>query len=75
MNSWTAWGVAKQRVVELRQSEAGHGRGASLRAGLDAPKAEARPWQAISAWLGYRMINVGCRLARPAVVAGARSGI
>jgi hypothetical protein len=34
-----------------------------------------RPWQAVTAWLGYRMINVGCRLARPAVVASARSGI
>jgi hypothetical protein len=78
MNSWTAWGIAKQRAVELRQSEAGrHGRGTghALRAGRDTTKAKVRPWQAISAWLGYRMINVGCRLARPAVLASARSGI
>lgn len=80
MNSWTAWGIAKQREVQLRQGRAGQGRagrgtGHGLRAGRAATKAKVRPWQAVTAWLGYRMINVGCRLARPAVVASARSGI
>jgi len=28
-----------------------------------------------SAWLGYRMIGLGCRLARPALVAGAQPGL
>ena len=28
-----------------------------------------RRWQRISEWAGYRMIGIGCRLARPAVVA------
>jgi hypothetical protein len=78
MNSWTAWGIAKQRAVELRQGEVErHRRGTAhaLWAGGNATKVKVRPWQAISAWLGYRMISAGCRLARPAVVAGARSGI
>ncbi|HTV11649.1 MAG TPA: hypothetical protein VME20_07280 [Acidimicrobiales bacterium] len=29
--------------------------------------------EAFSAWLGFRMISLGCRLARPALVAGAQS--
>jgi hypothetical protein len=26
-------------------------------------------WQRVSEWAGYKMIGIGCRLARPAVVA------
>jgi hypothetical protein len=34
-----------------------------------AATSRARRWQHVSEWAGYKMIGMGCRLARPAVVA------
>jgi hypothetical protein len=78
MSSWTTWDMAKQRATELRNHELGRyhpGAGSSFEPNRQGVGPGRQRWQALWAWVGYRMIGVGCRLARPAVVARARSGM
>lgn len=72
----TVWGngqLADQRLAELRRMGAGPGQtGGNQQNGR---LLGGKRGKALCAWVGYRMIGVGCRLARPAIVAGARSGM
>ena len=67
MTSWTAWDLARQRMSELGEDAARRHR-LEIEAGKGrrrAAKDSAGRWARASAWLGYRMIAIGCRLARP----------
>jgi hypothetical protein len=78
MGVWTTWDMAEQRATELRGHEHGRhqpGMGSWLEPGRKAIGTGIQRWQGVSAWVGYRMIGLGCRMARPAVVARARSGM
>lgn len=70
------WEMAQLRVAELaaeaRRVRGGSGRplyGASRRRLPSRPRRSTR----CAAWVGYRMIALGCRLARPALVGEARA--
>lgn len=85
MNIWTMWDVAKQQTATNRAGAgSGHSgryayrrghKGLALCAQANSGRARAttgRMWlRAAPVWIGYRMICVGCRLARPALVADA----
>ena len=70
------WGMAQARMDQLdheakvqrlrQRGPTSHGGRAARRSG---------PWARVCAWAGYKMIAFGCRLARPALVAGARATI
>jgi hypothetical protein len=75
MTSRIEWDMAKQRVVELRDRQATAGYSGRHGRDGDATRPSVRRGQGVATWLGYRMIGIGCRLARPAVVAHARSGM
>jgi hypothetical protein len=71
MFSWTAEVMAEQKLKDLRSDSLWWGYRSSLReakARRGAKRATTR-WQRLSERAGYRMIGIGCRLARPAVVA------
>jgi hypothetical protein len=75
MGPWTARVMAEQRMAELRADGAGRGRYAAAhgdRVRRTGPPSTRR-WQHLSEWAGYKMIGIGCRLARPAVVARAQA--
>jgi hypothetical protein len=75
MSSWTAWDIAQRRMAELNSEAASRRPGHPQVAGVGARSGHVkRRWQTLSVWVRYRMIGLGCRLARPAVIAGARSG-
>lgn len=71
MGPWTAGVMADQKLVDLRAESSWRGRYHATHGGVAARRAQrsTRRWQRISEWAGYRMIGIGCRLARPAVVA------
>ena len=78
MGSWAIWDVARLRVEELRLERMSRPRSEVLTgaAAADSRSSTGRGrGHGLSAWVGYRMIGLGCRLARSAVVAGARSGL
>ncbi len=75
MHPWATWKLAEQRRSELgapRRSHPEHlmtalaGR-EHVRAAPRLPAVAGR----VSVWFGYRMISLGCRLARPALVLDA----
>jgi hypothetical protein len=80
MLPWTMKVMAEERLNDLRAERSGPGRRYhALDAALYAPP-EARAskrgitrWQRLWERAGYRMIGIGCRLARPAVVARVRA--
>jgi hypothetical protein len=71
MGPWTARVMAEQRMADLRAD--GRRRGPDLAAHVGRVRrtspTRTRRWQHVSEWAGYKMIGIGCRLARPAVVA------
>jgi hypothetical protein len=71
MGSWTTRVMADQRMADLRADASRRGRYAAAHGGTvrRAATSRARRWQHVSEWAGYKMIGMGCRLARPAVVA------
>jgi hypothetical protein len=73
---WTTSVMAEQRLIDLRAESSRHGRYGGAHGGMTGRMVQGhrderstRRWQRISEWAGYRMIGIGCRLARPAVVA------
>jgi hypothetical protein len=75
MGPWTARVMADQRMADLRADASRRGRYAAAHGGTvrRAPTPRARRWQRASEWAGYKVIGIGCRLARPAVVARVRA--
>jgi hypothetical protein len=71
MGPWTARIMADERMADLRADALRSGRYAAAHGGQVARSARpgASRWQHVSEWAGYKMIGIGCRLARPAVVA------
>ncbi len=71
MGPWTARVMAEQRMADLRAGASRKGPNAAAHAGTVRRAATPRTtrWQHASEWAGYKMIGIGCRLARPAVVA------
>ena len=71
MGPWTARVMAEQRMADLRADASWRGRYAAAHGGSVRRAATPRTtrWQHASEWAGYKMIGIGCRLARPAVVA------
>jgi hypothetical protein len=75
MTPWTAWDLARQRMSELGEEAARRHRldvGGGMRR-RKATKDRASYWARAAVWVGYRMIALGCRLARPEVLAAARA--
>jgi hypothetical protein len=85
MNIWTMWDLAGRQTTERRASAGNdHRHGLAARGGhkglglccepTPAQRRASSPgmWlRAAPVWVGYRMICLGCRLARPALVADA----
>jgi hypothetical protein len=72
MIPWTTKVMAEQKLMDLRAERSRAGlRYRAGYGGSEAPRARrsTRRWQRMSEWAGYRIIGIGCRLARPAVVA------
>lgn len=72
MLPWTMKIMAEERLNDLRAERSGPGRRyRALYAAAEARscKRSTTRWQRLWEWAGYRMIGIGCRLARPAVVA------
>jgi hypothetical protein len=75
---WTAEMIAAQRPTQpgpgiarrSRQTERVPGQ-----ARLGGPQRSRRWLRGISVWAGYRMIGLGCRLARPGLVAGTQTTV
>lgn len=67
----TATIMAEQKLAELRTESLRRQWGSS--SGKDRARRRAKradtTWQRLSERVGYRLIGIGCRLARPAVVA------
>jgi hypothetical protein len=73
MTPWCADKLIEQRTADLVRSAAG-GRLAGprhQRAGGTIADRRGLGGARLSEWCGYRMINLGSRLLRPALVAGA----
>ncbi len=76
MFPWTATVMAGQKLNDLRtECLRRQGYGSCLREGKARRRAKraTAQWQRLSEWAGYRMIGIGCRLARPAVVSRAQA--
>jgi len=75
MGPWTVRVMAEQRMAELRADASWAERYRAPRTGATRrlPRANATRRQHLSEWAGYKMIGIGCRLARPAVVARLRA--
>jgi hypothetical protein len=72
MFPWTTTVMAEQKLVDLRtECLRRRGYGSSVRDDRARRRAKRTTtgWQCLSEWAGYKMIGIGCRLARPAVVA------
>jgi hypothetical protein len=72
MLPWTTQIMTEQKVRDLQAEHSRAGRHyPAAYGGPQVPRAgrNARSWLRLSEWAGYKMIGVGCRLARPAVVA------
>jgi hypothetical protein len=73
---WTADMIAKERSSDQRFARQQRLTDGEPCGRDDRPAAHRRAvgrLQGLSVWVGYRMIGVGSRLARPAVVAEARA--
>jgi hypothetical protein len=73
---WTADMIAKERSNDQRFARGQHLSGSDPCVGEDLPTRQHRSigrLQGLSVWVGYRMIGLGARLARPGVVAEARA--
>jgi len=80
MSWWMATEIAKQREASIRDEASRHRRLGSDLIGRGSAEAKlsgaaARPVRSLQMWAGYRLIDLGCRLAQRAVVAGARSAL
>jgi hypothetical protein len=75
MGPWTVRVMAEQRMAELRADASRTERYRAPRFGFTrrGPGANTTRRQHLSEWAGYKMIGIGCRLARPAVVARLRA--
>jgi hypothetical protein len=69
MTPWCAGKLIEQRTEDLAAA-AGGGRRRANAADLE-PGRRGRVAERLSVWCGYRMINLGSRILRPALVAGA----
>ena len=69
------WDVARLHLEGLRRDAGCAGARERRAVRLGRPGAPTRAWRALAERAGFRMINLGCRLARPALVARARSGM
>jgi hypothetical protein len=71
MGPWATWAMVDRQVADRRL-----GGPARRHRGVPTPGygAGGRPKRRdqVSAWVGFRMIGLGCRLARPAVVGRAQ---
>lgn len=68
MTPWIADRMVTEVERDFRQAAEAHRRAAAARARRRPPH---RPWpQQVSVWCGYRLIGVGARLVRPALVPG-----
>jgi hypothetical protein len=78
MLPWTMKVMAEERLNDLRREpgRAAH-RSPAAAGGGEARRTERNTtrWQRLSERAGYRMIAIGCRLARPAVVARVQADI
>jgi hypothetical protein len=63
--------MAEQRMADLRADGLRQLRYAAAHIGTAPRSVQPRTtrWQHFSEWAGYKMIGIGCRLARSAVVA------
>ena len=63
--------MAEQKVAELRAEGSRRSRRPAPHIGKSSGGARKATtgWRYLSEWAGYKMIGMGCRLARPAVVA------
>jgi hypothetical protein len=69
VNPWCEGRIIEQRMQDLKVAGAGRRRRAdSMGRGAQSPgRAGAR----VTVWCGYRLINLGSRLLRPALLASA----
>ncbi|HTT92034.1 MAG TPA: hypothetical protein VMF65_20940 [Acidimicrobiales bacterium] len=78
MLPWTMKVMAEERLSDLRREggQAGRRYPAAYDGGeARRAKQHTTRWQRLSERAGYRMITVGCRLARPAVLARVQADI
>jgi hypothetical protein len=66
MNLWAMQKMAQQRSAEAHHQAEGRRQVRALRGG---PGVRIRRRDRLAVWIGYRIIGVGCRLVRPALVA------
>ena len=71
MGPWTFRVMAEQRMAELRADALRKERCPAAHGGTTRRRVQPQTTrrQHLSEWAGYKMIGIGCRLARPAVVA------
>lgn len=69
MSPWTVQGLVEQRHAELCRDRSGPRRDLA-----GCVRWTHHCGAGVWAWMGYRMIGLGCRMARPALVAQARAG-
>jgi hypothetical protein len=67
--------MTEQKMAALRADCSRRGRRPVPHIGRAAPGARnvTAGWRHLSEWAGYKMIGMGCRLARPALVARVRA--
>lgn len=70
--SMSLWDMGQAHMDELASNA--WQRAKRARPGVATPLPGAPLRARASAWVGYKMIAFGCRLARPALVAAARAG-
>jgi hypothetical protein len=75
MGPWTVRIMAEQKMAELRADASRKGHYPAAHAGPTRrrPQTMTTRRQHLSEWAGYKIIGLGCRLARPAVVARVRA--
>lgn len=76
MGPWSLATMSRNETQARRQGQPGPRARGSRPLPTGAGRARRRPTPAaVKTWLGFRLIGVGCRLARPSVVAGAEAGL